>query len=258
MPLPTTERVEQLLGGVDADLLHDTWATVMRLGDQVPTHFYSTLFLLDPTIGAMFPPSMARQRDAVMTAIGAAVASVGDPGSFPQLPQILVRLGMDHRKYGVEAAHYPTVGSALLSTLRFHLGAAFNDEVRSTWTDAYTLIAEFMAGAAADAEASGLPAWWDSVIDRITITESVVRLHLKTATPYDLGFASHLTLCHLAHPGNWRGAAATQEDHGHLTAIVAIDEDDPATMELAHSSTEGNYVRLGPPLELAQPVEENQ
>lgn len=53
----------------------------------------------------------------------------------------LVPLAQDmarrHVGYGVKAAHYDTVGTALLWTLEQGLGSAFTDETKTAWATAY-------------------------------------------------------------------------------------------------------------------------
>ena len=51
---------------------------------------------------------------------------------------MLLQLGVRHAGYGVQPAHYDTVGAALLDTLQADLGAAFTPELREAWTAMYT------------------------------------------------------------------------------------------------------------------------
>jgi nitric oxide dioxygenase len=55
-----------------------------------------------------------------------------------------------HAGYGVTAAHYDTVATALLWTLGQGLGDAFTPEVETAWVAAYTLLATTMQAAAAE------------------------------------------------------------------------------------------------------------
>ena len=58
-------------------------------------------------------------------------------------------LGRRHVGYGVNNAHYDTVGSALLWTLEQGLGAEFTANVKQSWAEAYTALAGVMKAAAA-------------------------------------------------------------------------------------------------------------
>lgn len=51
--------------------------------------------------------------------------------------------------YGVEDAHYETVGSALLWTLGQGLGDAFTKDVEEAWATTYGMLATTMKDAAA-------------------------------------------------------------------------------------------------------------
>jgi hemoglobin-like flavoprotein len=50
--------------------------------------------------------------------------------------------------YGVQPAHYDSVGVALLWTLEQGLGPAFTAELRTAWASAYQLLADAMKQAA--------------------------------------------------------------------------------------------------------------
>jgi hemoglobin-like flavoprotein len=54
-------------------------------------------------------------------------------------------------RYGVEDAHYATVGAALLWTLEQALGADFTPSVSAGWSAAYELLADTMQAAAREA-----------------------------------------------------------------------------------------------------------
>ena len=69
-----------------------------------------------------------------------------------QLVPIVEQLGVRHARYGVQPAHYPVVGSALLWTLEQGLGPAFTPAVRHAWTNVYELLATTMQAAAGRAQ----------------------------------------------------------------------------------------------------------
>ena len=80
--------------------------------------------------------------------IGAAVQGLND---LPKLVPVVQQLGVRHLGYGVQDAHYATVGAALLWTLEQGLGAGFTTEVRDAWTAVYSVLASTMQQAAAAA-----------------------------------------------------------------------------------------------------------
>ena len=141
---------------MDVAAMRANFAKAAAAGDEAPLYFYSHLFLSHPETRALFPVSMAHQRDRLFSALGDVVARVDDVDA---LVPILQQLGRDHRKFGTLAAHYPAVGASLLATLE-HFDDQWTPELAKDWTEAYTLVAEVMI-AAAD-EAAEQPAWWDA------------------------------------------------------------------------------------------------
>jgi hemoglobin-like flavoprotein len=57
-------------------------------------------------------------------------------------------LARRHVGYGVQPAHYDTVGAALLWTLEQGLGSKFSDDLKSAWAAAYGTLANVMKEAA--------------------------------------------------------------------------------------------------------------
>ena len=80
------------------------------------------------------------------------------PLACAQLVPVLKGLGARHAKYGVEAAHYPVVGSAFLKTLSVGLGDAYTEEVAAAYTAMWTVVADTMQAGAAEAAAAEPPA----------------------------------------------------------------------------------------------------
>ena len=145
---------------MDVARLKQSWSLVAAHGDQVPLYFYSMLFLAHPEVRQMFPTNMAGQRDRLVTALGHVVSSVDQ---VDRLVGFLQHLGADHRKFSVQAEHYPAVGEALLATLQHFLGDQWDDELAKDWAGAYGLVAQVMTEAAKAAEAVA-PPWYDSEV----------------------------------------------------------------------------------------------
>jgi nitric oxide dioxygenase len=53
-------------------------------------------------------------------------------------------LAKRHVDYGVKAADYAPVGAALLWTLEQGLGEQWTPELAAAWTEAYTMLSNFM------------------------------------------------------------------------------------------------------------------
>lgn len=56
----------------------------------------------------------------------------------------VTKLARRHDAYGVKPEHYNAVGSALLWTLEQGLGAAWNEELETAWTEVYSILAGAM------------------------------------------------------------------------------------------------------------------
>ena len=93
--------------------------------------FYGRLFELDPSLKPLFKGDIKEQGAKLMAMIATAVAGLDRLDSIVPAVQAL---GKRHAGYGVEAAHYDTVGSALLWTLEQGLGSAFTPDVKGAWT----------------------------------------------------------------------------------------------------------------------------
>jgi hemoglobin-like flavoprotein len=80
-----------------------------------------------------------------MGMLGAVVNGLGNIETILPAASALAKRHVD---YGVKAADYEPVGAALLWTLERGLGAQWTPEVKAAWTEAYTVLADFMIGEA--------------------------------------------------------------------------------------------------------------
>lgn len=127
-------------------LVQQTFAQVAPIADQAAAMFYRRLFELDPSLSLLFRGDMDQQGRKLMQMIGAAVNGLDN---LDKLVPVVQKLGVRHAGYGVQDAHYDTVGAALLWTLEQGLGPAFTSEVRNAWTAVYGVLATTMKTAAA-------------------------------------------------------------------------------------------------------------
>ena len=130
-------------------LVQRSFADIVSLTDIAAAVFYERLFVLDPTLRALFHGDMRAQGRKLMAMLRAAVTGLS---RLEELVPVVQELGVRHRSYGVKDAHYATVGAALLWTLEQGLREQFTPEVRAAWTSAYALLADTMRAAAAAAE----------------------------------------------------------------------------------------------------------
>ncbi len=154
--------------------------------DHVIRSFYATWFSRDSSVLDLFPPDLTHQKQAFTLAMrwlfGEFVAQrSAEPVAF------LAQLGRDHRKYGVTESQYRTLCQSMFLTLRDVLGDRFTAAIDDATTEALTLIAGAMSGAAA---ADPQPAWWDGTViecGQMSREIAVVRLQLDAPMTYHAG-----------------------------------------------------------------------
>lgn len=143
-------QVEKIMKQETIALVQQSWQSIAPIAPQAAELFYQNLFTADPSLRALFHSDMREQGHKLMQIIGAAIGKLDDTATL--LP-IVTALGRRHAGYGVQTAHYQTVGAALLTTLGQGLGDAFTPAVKDAWTEVYGLLAEIMVAAAVDMEA---------------------------------------------------------------------------------------------------------
>ena len=131
------------------ELVRNTFAQILPIAEQAAALFYNRLFALAPEVKPLFKHNMEEQGRKLMQMIAIAVAHLD---RLEELIPAVQALGERHGAYGVNSAHYATVGAALLWTLEQRLGDAFTPEVKEAWTTVYTVLADTMQDAAAYAQ----------------------------------------------------------------------------------------------------------
>lgn len=126
-------------------LVQSSFAKVVPIADTAADLFYSKLFVLDPKLKPLFKNDMKEQGRKLMRMIATAVNGLDH---IEALVPAVQDLGRRHVAYGVTAAHYDTVGTALLWTLEQGLGSDFSPEVKDAWVVVYSLLAKVMKDAA--------------------------------------------------------------------------------------------------------------
>ena len=126
-------------------LVRNSWQQVLPIKDTAAHLFYGQLFELDPALQPLFKGDMLEQGRKLMAMINTVVNSLDN--LVPVLESVQA-MGRRHVAYGVTAAHYDTVGNALIWTLSQGLGAQFTPAVKSAWIEAYTTLSSAMKQAA--------------------------------------------------------------------------------------------------------------
>jgi len=115
--------------------------------DELTVDFYRRAFERDPSLTTMFTTDPVVQRARFAAELGEIVHSIRSLDAFEDSVRAL---GVRHRSYGVSAAHYSLMGSALLASLEAALGTRWSADVSEAWALAYNLTAETMMLGALD------------------------------------------------------------------------------------------------------------
>ena len=130
------------LTAIQIELVKETWEKVIPISDIAAKIFYQRLFDQNPEIKPLFDGAdLPQQRKKLVKAINMVVVSLE---RIENLIPVIRDLGQRHVSYGVEDKHYGQVGEALLWTLEVGLKDAWNEEVATAWTNAYSLLAAVM------------------------------------------------------------------------------------------------------------------
>ena len=131
-----------------ARLVTTSWSSVASIADSAIEQFYNRLFEIDPSARGLFrATNMPEQRRKVIEALSLALQSLDD---LDALTPTLEDLGRRHQRYGVTAAHYDSVGQALLWTLEQGLGAAWTPAMAAAWTELFGQLSSAMKRTAYD------------------------------------------------------------------------------------------------------------
>lgn len=131
-------------------LVKASWSNVVPIKETAAELFYGKLFELDPALKSLFKGDMKEQGRKLMAILNTAVNSLD---KLETIVPAVQDMGKRHVGYGVKDADYDTVGAALIWTLGQGLGDAFTDDVKEAWLETYTIVAETMKAAAAEAAA---------------------------------------------------------------------------------------------------------
>ena len=133
------------------ELVKKSWQLVAAIDVQtVGSLFYNRLFEIAPEVKPMFSRTAAdEQSKKLLTMLSYVISKLNNLG---EIIGEVKKLAERHVHYGVKDEHYTAVGRALLWTLEKGLGSEWNDELKSAWTNCYTVLAEAMMEAANQTE----------------------------------------------------------------------------------------------------------
>jgi hemoglobin-like flavoprotein len=142
-----------MLSDADKNVIRESWRLVLPIADTAADLFYRRLFELKPAYQALFTGDMAAQKRKLLTMLDFIVKSLDWPESAwredvaeqDDLFLVVLALGRRHAElYKIPDAAYVTVGEALIWTLDYGLGKAFDEAARRAWTKVYSLVATAM------------------------------------------------------------------------------------------------------------------
>lgn len=233
--------------GVDrmVRLVRDSWAMVEPHSEELSQFFYGMLFSLAPQTRELFPVNMEVQRSRLLRALVHVIQMIDRPD---ELLPFLQQLGRDHRKFGVVAAHYESLGTALLAAVKRYSGDAWDEQVERAWAEAYTVMATTMTEAAA---ADTGPAWYEGELvhhERIGWDLAILRVRPEYPVPYRAG--QYMSVEAPQRPRLWRylsPANAPSEDGTLEFHVRAVDGGWVSRALVGHVRT-GDQWRIGAPM----------
>lgn len=125
-------------------IIKHTWSLVIPIANSAAQMFYERLFQLDPSLKALFRTEPDTQRMKRIAMLSIIVRGIGD---LDNLIGTVQELGMRHVNYGIQDAHYNTVGAALLWTFEQSLGEEWTFEAKAAWVTAYGILSSTMKSA---------------------------------------------------------------------------------------------------------------
>ena len=121
--------------------IQESFAKVAPISEQAARLFYGRLFEIAPALKPLFRGDMSEQGRKLMVTLGVVVNGLADLESVLPAASALAKRHVD---YGVRAADYRPVGAALLWTLERGLGEQWTPPLAAAWTQAYTILSDFM------------------------------------------------------------------------------------------------------------------
>lgn len=126
-------------------LVKQSFSKVAPISTVAAELFYDRLFEIAPEVKPLFKGDMTEQGAKLMQTLGYVVAGLHDlPSILPAAKDLAAR----HVAFGVTPAMYQPVGEALIWTLEQGLGDEFTDDLKTAWTEAYTLLSTAMVESA--------------------------------------------------------------------------------------------------------------
>src|SRR5215204_5170017 len=123
-------------------LIKASWRFLRNIDPEfVGDVFYTKLFFDAPYLKRLFSENQKEQSKKLVLMLNMIIARLE---KLDELRQDIVRLAIQHKRYGVKDVHYDLVGNALLWTLKTALGRDWNSETEQAWNRCYVMLASTM------------------------------------------------------------------------------------------------------------------
>lgn len=130
-----------MLTATDKALIRESAAAIEAHAGRASDVFYTTLFTLEPAIRPLFPDDMEGQKKKFISMITLFADYANQLGAL--LP-LIVELGNQHKVIGAKEQDYQLVLTALQTAFREIFPPEHADEMITSWTAYYRVIASIM------------------------------------------------------------------------------------------------------------------
>jgi len=190
-----------LFTDAEKDVIRRSWRLVVPIAETAADLFYRRLFELRPEYRRLFPDDLAAQKRKLVKMLAFVVRAMDwsgerwrdDVNPSEDLMLVILALGRRHSElYEIPDDSYAPVGEALLWTLDYGLGDAFDPDVRAVWSKLYGLVAQTMRMGSAAVDPEVVTA---SAEGAHALGEEALQSHLTEAGSDEarLGFAEEPT-----------------------------------------------------------------
>jgi len=227
----------------DQRLMRESLPLLEPLTDTL-THLYTSLFATGPHLRALFPGSLAAQRERLAWSLTQLMEHLDSP---ERLLTMFAEYGRAHRKLGVRAVHYGPFGDAFIAALRRHAGPAWSAPYDAAWLRAYGFLADVMSHSA-DAALSTPPYVHATVTAHERRGPDLAVLRVAPAGPYDYHAGQYATLASARLPHTWRSysMAGPPAADGVLEFHVRATGAGQLSDVLVHRTAVGDRLLVGP------------
>jgi hemoglobin-like flavoprotein len=129
----------------DATHIRTSFAVILADSDRFSRDLYNRLFERAPAARAMFTSDMDLQREKLVATLATVVKNCEQ---LDTLDDTVVDLGRRHVGYGVKAADYDDLRTALVETMEATLGERLTEQAKAAWLRLYDAVVARMLSAA--------------------------------------------------------------------------------------------------------------